>query len=118
MDTQLLANEIGKYLLSPTRPNLSKLIKPALEVDDDGFIPVALKEFTIDPKSIKKSPVIDNIVEFSAKGEMSFSDKASKIKSDADVEFHGFAQSAKTNERVYIDAVTIDRLHRTSKIIP
>ncbi len=115
MDNESIAIEIDKYLRNPNYP-LSKIVRKAIIED---FIPSALGKFSIDKDSIKESPIgsDDSYYEFSANGEMTFTDPASKTSITVNETFHGIAHIAEYDERNYVDFIEIDRIPSSKTIL-
>lgn len=116
MDKKSIAIEIEKYFNSPLRPSFPELIKLAIDVRDDGLTPTRLTGFSIDENSIEQSPVEPEIYAFSANGVAVYTDKASGIGNQFNVSFSGLAHVVDQGERMAVDCLTIDYLHRTSAL--
>lgn len=115
MDKKLIANEIDKCL---RKNEFSKLYKPAIGECDNGLTPLGLREFTILESDIEECPEYVCTFRFSATGEMSFSDPASKITTRADVKFGGVALMKEVGQRPFVESLIVDQLHTTSELKP
>ena len=105
-----IAREIWKHLANVARlRSFSKMVNPAIKVENYGFIPVDLLEYEI--RSIEQSPIDKCLYAFSAEGEVLFEDKTSGITQKQEVEFGGIARTCDKNGALAIDAVTIDYLN-------
>lgn len=115
MDKKLIANEIDKCL---RKNEFSKLYKPAIGGCDNGLTPLNLREFIISESNIEECPEYVCTFRFSATGEMSFSDPASKITTRADVKFGGVALLKEICEKPMVEYLIVDQLHITSELKP
>lgn len=77
-----------------------------------------MREFTISESSIEECPEYVDSFRFSAMGEMSFSDPASKITTRADVKFGGVALMKEIDQRPFVESLIVDQLHITSELKP
>ncbi len=105
-----IAREIQKHFADVARLRpFSKMVNPAIKVENYGFIPVDLPEYEI--RSIEQSPIDKCLYAFSAEGVVLFEDKASGITQEQKVEFGGIARTCDKNGALAIDAVTIDYIN-------
>ena len=115
MDKNLIANEIDKYLRNN---KFSKLYKPSVDGCDNGLDHLTLRKFAILESSIEECADSVDSFRFSATGEMSFFDPASKITTRAQVKFGGVALMNEIAQRSFVESLIVDQLHTTSKLEP
>lgn len=110
VDKHDIANEIRKHLadINHLRP-FSKMINPAIKIEDHGFTPIGLREYEI--LSIAQSPIDKSLYAFSANGEVLFKDKASSVTQSQKADFGGIARTCDKNGTLAVDAITIDYLN-------
>lgn len=113
MDKKLIANEIDKCL---RKNKFSKLYKPSIDGYDNGLDHLTLRGLTVLESDIEECTEYVDSFRFSATGEMSFFDPASKITTRADVKFGGVALMKEIDQRPFVESLIVDQLHTTSEL--
>ncbi|WP_297067753.1 hypothetical protein [uncultured Duncaniella sp.] len=107
LDQQMLADEIGKYLIDKTRCRaLPEMMDLVIKEENNGFVPTVLREFIIDTDSIEESSSPSR-----GTGVVTFKDMASDIAQNQDVTFRGLAETAEVNSRLFVGNVKIEWMY-------
>lgn len=111
LDQQMLADEIGKYLMDKTRcRTLPEMMDLVVKEENNGFVPTVLREFIIDTDSIEESSSA-SWISFRGTGVVTFKDMASDVAQNQDVTFRGLAEIAEFNSRLFVGNVKIEWMY-------